>query len=371
MTSAFDTVDHSILLNRIRDLGIVDGAYTWIANYLTNRSQIIRITNTTDSPAQLLSCGVPQGSVLGPILFSFYIRPLGALIQRHDVPYKFYADDLQLFYSFNPTSADTAISKLELCAREIRLWLLHNMLSLNTEKSELLLLGTTQQLRKFPDFSLTVGESILTRKSNVRDLGVILDENMRFDNHVKTVCRNAFFYLKSISRMRRSLSQRHATILIHALVLSRIDFCSALLIGIKKNLLHKLQRLIIASQRFISACPNYTKKSASISTPSTVYHSSAINRLHLRALTIVWRALHSRTPSFVSDFFQSDLSQRYLRSSTAQNLKVPFMRTELGKRAFSVYSSRLWNDLPANIRTTHKEQEFIKLCKEHFESNMI
>ena len=109
---------------------------------MENRSQVVRVSNN-DSSLRHLASGIPQGLVLGLLLFPIYIQPLGALIEQHSIQYKFYADDLQVFYSFNYKIVDEAINKLESCAHEIYLWLLHNMLSLNADKSKQFLLGTT------------------------------------------------------------------------------------------------------------------------------------------------------------------------------------------------------------------------------------
>lgn len=355
MSSAFDTVDHAILRKRVTELGISGSALLWITDYLDGRSQFVRIKNV-DSPSLPLMCGVPQGSVLGPLLFSIYVRPLGDIIKKHDVQYKFYADDLQLYHSFHPNAANDAINKLEGCTREIQRWLLHNWLSLNAAKSELILCGTRQQLSKLPNFSIQIAGSVLTRKESARDLGVILDENMGFDRHVKIVSRNALFHLKSIARLRRSLSQSHAQLLVNALVLSRLDFCCSLFVGVKVDLFKILQRVIKAANKFIQSC---TKSSQIMVTKKQL---TASNRVHLRALSIVWQALDGKAPKFISDLFQMEVISRHLRSNSSHLLQVHFMKSEVGKRAFGTFAARLWNKLPANVKEAPSYHVFRQLC---------
>ena len=102
MSSAFDTVDHSTLIHRLKLLGIKDTALDWFVSYLSDRSQYVRIGNST-SGKTVLMFGVPQGSVGGPLLFSLYLQPISMIFQKHAVNYHCYADDIQLYVSFQPT----------------------------------------------------------------------------------------------------------------------------------------------------------------------------------------------------------------------------------------------------------------------------
>lgn len=355
MSSAFDTVDHRILMERIHTMGIEGTAYQWMVNYLENRTQSVRIDGV-DSESLRLMHGVPQGSVLGPLLFSLYIRPLGTLIQQHGIDYKLYADDLQLYYSFRSQDVNEAVDKLEKCAFDVNLWLLHNKLSLNASKSELILLGSRQQLSKMPGFSIRLGESVLLRKAVVRNLGALVDENMTFEQHVNTVSRNALYYLRIIARNYKYLTRHDVKMLVCSLVISRIDYCCSLLVGIKRGLMDKLERVVKSALRIISKCGGQSDENGAVIT-------SAELRIRLRALTIVWLALNGRVPPFVSEWFQvSSSGGMVLRSEAVGLLSVPRMRTESGKRAFGVFASTLWNKIPEEIRSSTSQDNFRQLC---------
>ena len=123
MSAAFDTVDHSILLSRVHTrLGITGTALSWFRSYLTNRKQSVFIRRVSSS-CQRLDFGVPQGSVLGPILFCDYTLPLGDIMRRHDIEFHLYADDSQLLLTFNPESSQSALAAMERCIAEVRLWM--------------------------------------------------------------------------------------------------------------------------------------------------------------------------------------------------------------------------------------------------------
>ena len=139
LSAACDTVDHGILLSRLSQcIGVQGSAYTWFESYLSSRSQFVQIRDTSSSDRQL-TCGVPQGSVLGPILF-------GAILRRHGVGFHMYADDTQLYLSMKTTKVEDVVSArtgVEVCLRELNQWMLLNNLRLNNDTTELLVLHCT------------------------------------------------------------------------------------------------------------------------------------------------------------------------------------------------------------------------------------
>ena len=146
LSAAFDTIDHSTLLSRLStSFGVSGAALAWLTSYLTNRTQTVRIGSVTSEPSICLS-GVPQGSVLGPILLSLYISLIGQIVSDFGISHQQYADDAQLYISLKSATAGTSISNLETCLSTLHSWLCFNGLSLNPDKSEAILFGTHQRL---------------------------------------------------------------------------------------------------------------------------------------------------------------------------------------------------------------------------------
>ena len=152
LSAAFDTVDHTTLLKRLKiRFGIRGKAFEWLSSYLIGRYQAVMI-NGVQSNHQVLNCSVPQGSVLGPKLFIDYQSPVGDIIRKHGLEAHFYADDSQLYLSFNPENSNSAIEQVEKCINDVRQWMACNSLKLNDDKTDLIVLGTPHKLSQSKDW---------------------------------------------------------------------------------------------------------------------------------------------------------------------------------------------------------------------------
>ena len=234
LSAAFDTVDHGILLSRLSQcFGVQGSAYTWFESYLSSRSQFVQIRDTSSSDRQV-TCGLPQGSVLGPILYLVFTSPLGAILRRHGVGFHMYADDTQLYlgdHGMETTKVEDFVSartRVEVCLRELNQWMLLNSLRLNNDKTELLVLHAKHR-PKSPLDSITVGDDTVEPTSSARNIGAVFDDTMSFEEHVNELCRTAFYHIRNISRIRPCLSIDSTKTLVHALVTSRLDHCNSLL----------------------------------------------------------------------------------------------------------------------------------------------
>jgi hypothetical protein len=165
MSAAFDTLNHHIsLLRTLKRLGVTGLALQWFSSYLQDRSQSVRIRSSTSEP-QPLRWGVPQGSVLGPLLFTIYSAGLGAVIRHHLMNYHFYADDSQIYISTHPDQLQGALTALEDCLASVRNWLCGHQLKLNETKTEVLLISSKHNATKWQDVTVKIGDSSITQSS--------------------------------------------------------------------------------------------------------------------------------------------------------------------------------------------------------------
>ena len=198
LSAAFDTVSYSILLTRISELiGLRGSALSWFPSYLFNRKQYVTLKDANSTLAPV-NHGVPQGSVLGPLLFTRYMLPLGQIIRHHGLSFHCYADDTQLYISTKP-STQLPPGPLINCLQKLKTWMTSNLLKLNSNKTELMVVGPKSLLRKVGDLLLEVDGCSITPSPVVRNLGVILDPTLLFQSHIKNVTRSAFHHLKNIA----------------------------------------------------------------------------------------------------------------------------------------------------------------------------
>ncbi len=176
LSAAFDTISHNILLNRLSAIGISGIPLAWFTSYLSNRTTYVQLKSFHSQPFPV-SCGVPQGSVLGPLLFLIYLLPLGNIFSKFGIKFHCYADDTQLNVSTKPDSILPPVC-LTNCLHEIKSWFSANFLKLNGSKTQVLLIGTNSSLSRSCSFSLSIDGSSVSPSRQVRNLGVIFDSTL-------------------------------------------------------------------------------------------------------------------------------------------------------------------------------------------------
>uniref|UniRef100_A0A672KIL5 Reverse transcriptase domain-containing protein n=1 Tax=Sinocyclocheilus grahami TaxID=75366 RepID=A0A672KIL5_SINGR len=222
LSAAFDTVDHNILLERLENLvGLSGMVIKWFRSYLEGRGYYVSI-GEHKSKWTSMTCGVPQGSILAPLLFSLYMLPLSQIMRKNQIAYHSYADDTQIYLALSPNDY-SPIDSLCQCIDEINSWMCENFLQLNKEKTEVIAFGNKDEVLKVNAYLDSRG---LTTKNQVRNLGVILETDLSFSSHVKAVTKSAYYHLKNIARIRGFVSSQDLEKLVHAFITSRADYCN-------------------------------------------------------------------------------------------------------------------------------------------------
>ena len=213
LSAAFDTVDHGVLLNRLSTSFGVRGSQR--VSFDQNLLEKFK-----------LQCGVPQGSCLGPLLFTIYASKLFEVIKNYLPQSHGYADDTQLYLSFNadlPSSQNDAVEATEQCIQAIRSWIIKDKLRMNDSKTEFMIIGTRKQLTKVNIDGLTVGESSIAPVTSVRNLGSWLDQNLSMIPHIDNICKAASFHIYNVRRIRKYLTIDATHTLVHSIIIGRLD----------------------------------------------------------------------------------------------------------------------------------------------------
>ncbi len=283
LSADFDTVNHHILLTTLSSLGFTGIPLSWFQSYLTGRSFKVA-WGGEESRAHQLVTGVPQGSVLGPLLFSTCTTSLGPIIQTHSIYYHCYADDTQLYLSFRPDDPMVA-KRISGCLADISAWMKEK---LNLAKTEPLVFPATPTLHH--DFTIQIDSATITPSSSVRNLGVIFNDQLTSKDQIAKTAWSCRFALHNIRKIRPFLIQHAAKLLVQALVISRLEYCNALLAG--QSNLYRWFRML--QHDWSSATPKGPMSYLSLS-PCT---DSVAARIKFKTLILAYRTTTGSAPSY-------------------------------------------------------------------------
>ena len=219
LSAAFDTVDHHILLQQLYyTYGIGGTVLEWLRSFLTGRTQVVNFADEHSS-SSTLTCGVPQGSAVSPLLFSLNTADVVRIAQSFCVSVHCYADDLQFYVHCRADDAATAITQLLACIQAIDRWMGSNTLKLNPDKTQFIWLGSRQQLSAVDVTPLHLHDStVIMPSTTVRNLGAVFDCEMTMLYHVNSVTRSCFYHLCQLRTVQRALTHDSAKMLAHAFV---------------------------------------------------------------------------------------------------------------------------------------------------------
>ena len=365
LSAAFDTIDHSILLHRLKySFGISGTTLSWFESYISDRTQCVTV-NGSKSPSTPLLYGVPQGSVLGPLLFVLYTYPLSAIVQHHGLSHHCFSDDNQLYKSVPLSQLSKAISSTQGCIKDIQAWMHVNKLQLNADKTEVILIVPKSNNSKdqLPT-SFDLDGSSIPVSTSVRNLGAVLDQHLLLEDHISRTCQTCYLELRRISTIKNYLSKDALKTLVCAFVLSRLDYCNSLLGGISHKLTQRLQKVQNNAARLISSSPRHAHISPIL---KDLHWLPVEQRIKYKLLLLTYKCLTNQGPSYLSDLLDLYVPTRQLRSSSdSRLLRFPSYKLKtVGFRSFSRQAPILWNALPFSLRHSVSISSFKTALKTH------
>ena len=360
VAKCFDSISHEVLLFKLEKYGIRGTEHCWFRSYLTGRMQAT-LCNNTLSNFNMVKAGVPQGSILGPLLFILFMSDLPIGISEI---FKF-ADDTMI--NVSAESVYEVNEKLQCNINKVHTWFNHNRLKLNVNKSCAMYVGTRQKLANnlTSNEKLTINDNELMINESYPYIGLTVDSTLSWNNHIDMLCKKLSIRVGVLYRLSQILPKPCLITLYYTLVQSVIDYgltvCS-----------HTSQSNIVKIQRFQNRAAGVCTQCFTYDIPSSVLLNNLgwlnINkrREYLTGI-LMFKCMSGEAPNYLSDHFVESVlvHDRTMRHTNNQHLYIPFAHTNYYKNSLSIYGANLWNGIPADIKNVTNICDFKRNFKSY------
>lgn len=366
---AFDAINTKLLLSKMSYYGFETDAIAWFSSYLSDRTQVVQLQDDNGlyikSKPSAVSRGVPQGSILGPLIFIMYTADVRDVIKH--CHFHLYADDIQVYVSCYPSDTSQAVANLNEDLENITAWSESNCLVLNPSKTKYMLFGSKNQIKLIDSHNPVVsvmGDQV-ERISESRNLGIIMDEALRFESYISEVARTSFYRLKILYRIREFISVDLRIKLCDSLVLSRFNYADVVY---GPRLLARTDRIV---QRVQNACARYCFGIPPRTHVTPYLNSAGIlkmafrRELHLSFL--LFGILKTSVPEYLFKkvTWRKNSSTVYGLRSISQNFIIPHHHTTAFRGSFKYTATKCWNNIPPPLKNINCLSSFKLKLKRH------
>ena len=360
LKKAFDTVDHEILLGKLNAYGISGMAGGWFRSYLSGRQQMC-VINGRSSNSRFVRCGIPQGTILGPLLFLIYINDLPNCLTYSRA--RMFADDTNLTYASN--NIYDINNKFNEDLANVAEWLSANKLTLNQSKTEFMLIGSRQRIKTLQTVPLLAINGVPVRQvAHTKSLGTYIDENLSWNVHVEKLCKKVASGISALKRIRPFASPNTMQLIYNCLVQPYFDYCSVVWDSCGSTLAEKLQKLQNRAARVLTFSTYDTNADHLF---EILGWKNLASQRKIAKTIMVYKSLNGLAPDYLAEMFidRSNITNYTLRD-TSGKLAIPQPRTDYLKNSFSYCGAVLWNSLPSDLRQASSLQKFKADCSNLF-----
>ena len=369
LSSAFDTINHTKLLNILEYKYLIKGnALKWFKSYLENRKFCVKIKNELSTKVDL-KYGVPQGSVLGPLLFILYISDINSIISYHKLSMHLYADDTQLYIGIDPSkNYSITLNIINSCLEDLKTWMGKQFLKLNVEKTNVIFIGKQNLLDKH---SITLKNGPNTYNSNsgekIKLLGTILNQTLSYKDTMRRCVKSCYFNLCKLKSIRHYLDISTKIKLVHSFVLSRLNYCNIIYANSTKSDIKYMQKVINCSVRFIYNLSRRTHISDYI---NRCHFLSMEHRIKFKSNILTFKMLKMKdvSPEYLRGVFTIKNFTRNTRGSSDIFILNDTDSTgrKFDKNSIVFKMVQNWNELPADLRHLENFDRFLKDLKTYY-----
>ena len=362
LSKAFDTLDHSILLNKLCSYGIRGVSHSWFLSYLSNRLQYVSVHNATSTYSNTV-CGVPQGSILGPLLFLLYINDLPNV--SSSLKFVLYADDTNILYS--APDINSLIAHLNSELPNIITWFHSNKLHLNANKSTAILFRPQQKHINISDFHIKLGPSCLPFSNSTKFLGVIIDEHLSWNYHTNTICNKISKGIGILRRLRCELPRKILLIIYNNLILPYLSYC-CIIWGF--TYFSNINKLHIQQKKAVRAICNVPYNSHSLPLFRELNILTIFDLINYHTSIFMYHYCNGSLPDIFVNYFANNNHYHTYNTRNASNLSTPFYKLNICHNFLHYRAVHIWNALPDCIKDCPTIFSFKRKLKSHMLKSM-
>ena len=342
LSKAFDTLDHSILVNKLRTYGIRGVLVDWCISYLLDRKQYV-VINDSKSEMRQIRCGVPQGSILGPLLFLVYMNDLCNISER--LNFIQFADDTSVFMTHD--DPHTLMENFNQELEKLFDWLLVNKLVLNVNKTKYMVFTKRNVAH---DFNVKIGNQDIERASSLKFLAVTIDGGLSWHEHIGVVCNTVSKSIGVINKLNK-LPQSILKLLYNAIILPHLNYCN--ITWANSNDYSRLFLLQKKAVRIISH-PSYFAHTKPIFEHFKILNFFGLNNYNIAIC--MYLCFRNKIPDRLCSYFSFNLDYHDYNTRSASNYHLPKVRTMVSKHSIFYKGPVIWNNLTLEIRPTLQVQ---------------
>lgn len=366
ISKAFDTLDHKILLAKLNHIGLRGNTLDWFDSYLSGRKQYIHYENAKSS-LKTITSGVPQGSILGPLLFLIYINDLTCIISKGN-PILF-ADDTNILYNHPNLNYLTNIVNDELTL--IVQWFTANKLSLNTNKTNIMIFRTPQRKLQSDNVFITINNFLIKKTNVTKFLGIYIDEHLNWKTHLTKKANQVLKVVAILSKLQHLLSSNILRTIYNALIYPHLSYCITSWGNVQNREVNRLFKLQKRALRYISKA-KYNSHTDPLFKKQNLLKLEDIFQLNCSKL--YFKNIHSELPKYHQRQLLSNSHYHRYQTRNMENIHMIPMKSNIEIQRLNVKIAKIWNNLPETIKTSTKSTEsttcnlkkhFIALYKDH------